>query len=77
MTTCAEWADKLATAEAALETLYLGGAVVSIRVGDKEVKYSATSKNDLAGYVKYLQAKVDACNGVRGGGIIHTIPVDC
>lgn len=64
MTTCAEWADKLAEAEDALHALQIGGKVVSIRDGENEIQYSKTSLNDLASYVQFLQAKVDACNGV-------------
>lgn len=78
MTTCAEWATKLAAAEAALHQLNIGGQLVSIKDGVSELKYSAATTDNLVSYVKYLQAKVDACNGARsGGGTVHFTPVDC
>jgi hypothetical protein len=64
MTTCAEWATKLAEAEAALHALQIGGKVVSVQMGEKRIEYSKAGVNALAEYVQYLQAKVDACNGV-------------
>lgn len=64
MTTCAEWQTKLDAANAALEKLTLGGQLVSIRDGEKELKYSAADKGALRAWRDYLQGKVDACNGV-------------
>lgn len=64
MTTCAEWATKLAAAEAALESLILGGKVVSVRDGENEVKFSEASRKDLIALIQFLQGKVDACNGL-------------
>jgi hypothetical protein len=76
-TTCDEWRAKLAAAETAFETLMMGGAVVSIRMGEKEVKYSAANRGDLSTYLRWLQRKVDACDGRCGRfGFIHITPVD-
>lgn len=65
MTTCAEWAAKLAAAEAALHKLNLGRGVASIGDGEDQITYSKANRTDLMAYIEYLQAKVDSCNGRR------------
>lgn len=64
MTTCAEWKTRLAAAETALEDVRLGRTVSLVRMGEKEIRYSASSANDLLAWQRLCQAKVDACNGV-------------
>lgn len=78
MTTCAEWATKLAEADAALHKLLLGGKVEVLRDGEKTLQYSAANLGELRRYVEYLQAKVDACNGATPNKkrIVRFIPED-
>lgn len=64
MTTCAEWQTKLDAANAALEKLLLGGAVVSIKDGENEIKYSAANRDSLQAWRDYLQTQVDECAGL-------------
>jgi hypothetical protein len=66
VTTCAEWKARLAAAETAYEDVRLGRNVSLIRMGEKEIRYSAGSANDLLAWLRLCQAKVDACNGVCG-----------
>lgn len=78
MTACEQYAADLAAARAALHTAMLGGAVTELRTSDgKAIKYAPGSLDALRQYVRDLQAKVDACNGVRARGrAIHFIPTD-
>jgi hypothetical protein len=64
MTTCAEYTDRLAEAEAALHQLQIGGKVVSVQMGEKRVEYSKAAIGDLSEYVVYLRSQVDGCNGL-------------
>lgn len=68
MTTCAEYRTRLAEAEAALHELTIGGKVVNVRMGEKQVEYSPAKAADLAQYVSTLQAAVDKCDGKCGTG---------
>ena len=76
-TTCAQWQAKLDAAEAARESLLMGGQVAEIRSGEKTVKYQSSNLGDLYRWIAYLQGKVDACNGVsRCRRFIRMTPSD-
>lgn len=75
---CDTWRERLAAAEDAVNTLQMGGQVALIRTGDKEVRYHKSNINDLVRYVRYLQGKVDACDGLPASpGFIQMTPTDC
>lgn len=76
-TTCAEYRTLLAAARAALHSAQLGGQVVEIRSGEKQIKYGAGNIAGLQRYILELQRKVDACDGVRVyGRAIRFMPTD-
>jgi len=66
--TCAELRTRLAEAEAALHELTIGGKVVVVRMGEKQVEYSPAKAADLSQYVQSLQEAVDKCDGKRNAG---------
>lgn len=65
MTTCAQYIARLEAAETALDKLLTQGKVEVLRDGEKSLTYTRANIADLQNYVERLQAKVDACNGVR------------
>lgn len=74
---CETYRTRLAEADEALHKLRLGGGIVSVRMGEKTIEYSAASVADLASYVSMLQAKVDSCDGkcFAGRRMIGVIPL--
>jgi hypothetical protein len=76
MTTCAEWQQMLADAQAAYHQYQLTGQPQSIRSGEKVVTYQPSSINGLLRYIGVLQARVNACTGRTGQRIIRVMPVD-
>lgn len=66
MATCDDYATQLAEASAALHKLLTGTRVVEVNTGEKVTRFAPSDVADLRLYIRDLQAKVDACNGVRG-----------
>lgn len=65
MTTCAEYQTRFADADLALHRLMTGSKSESFAHGENRLTYTRASLPELQRYVQYLQAKIDACNGVR------------
>lgn len=65
MSACSDYAAQLAEAKTALHKLTIGSKAESIHDGEKSLQYTRADLASLRSYVASLQAKVDACNGVR------------
>lgn len=72
-TACEQAALDLAEAQAALHALTIGKSSVRVTHADKTREYAPAKRNDLLRHIAALQAKVDACNGVRRSGRAITL----
>jgi len=78
VTTCAQYQTMLDEAQDALHKLNLGKSVQSFAHGENQQSYTQASRPALEAYVRRLQMRVDACNGVNSAHrFIRTIPTDC
>lgn len=77
MITCAQYTTMLGEAQAALHALTIGSKVESLRAGEKQLTYTRANLDALRTYIDELQAKVDACNGIRPHGrrVMHILPL--
>jgi len=77
LTACQQYALWLAEANLALHRLLTGTKVEALTHADKSMRYTSADLNALRSYVRDLQNKVDACNGLRTRGkAIVFMPVD-
>jgi hypothetical protein len=77
MTTCAEWATRLATLKAAELKFLTGDKVNMIQDGEKRLGKNDINLQALQSQIAIAQRHVDRCNGCRRGGAIRFMPVDC
>lgn len=67
MTTCAEWKEQLAAAEADLQAAIAGGGTLkSLQHGDKRMEYAVPTIQQKQANVRYLAAKVASACGTCG-----------
>lgn len=64
MTTCAEWATRLAALKAA-ELKALTGAIISVQDGENRIGRDKIDLPALQAQIAIAQRHVDACNGIR------------
>lgn len=61
--TCDELRAALASAESAYHTLNIGGAIVRLRHGDKEVQYGPGNAAALLSYIADLRRRINCACG--------------
>lgn len=74
-TTCAQYAEWLDAAEAALQALHATGQVQLVRYGEKEVRYHPKDASKLETYLNYLRRQLARCPGSARRRVLHIIPV--
>lgn len=77
MTLCEQYIANLAEAQSALHRLTIGGKVESVQDGEHRIAFTKADSAALRTYIDELQAKVDACNGLRPNPrrIMHILPI--
>lgn len=72
---CADFATKLAEAEAAYHDLAIGNREVEVMHANKRVRYTEANAGTLLAYIAELRGKVKDCAGCRHQRSFRVMPI--